>query len=82
MTDQQALETIERICGDDFCEDLSMKNLTNDLTSDSDLKTAADKLSAIYRIAHSLVQSHTCFRVHDDWREEAERMHAAMDMEL
>jgi len=79
MTDQQALETIDLLCGDDFCEDMSMR--MRDLEPDSDLKTAVDKLSRIYRIAHSLVQSHSCFHVHDDWRHEAEQAHAALHQE-
>jgi len=69
MTDQQALEVIERICGDDFCEEMEMRGLP-----DSELKTAVDKLTMIYKISHSLVRSKVCHHVHDDWRQEAERM--------
>lgn len=75
ITDQQALSTIERLCGDDFCEVLDMRS--NELTGD--LKTAHEKLSAIYRIAHSLVASHICFENHDDWRKEAEETAKALE---
>ncbi len=74
MTDQQALEVIERICGDDFCEDMSMQ----DLDRQPDLKTAIGKLSRIYRISHALGQSHSCFLSHQDWRDEAEKTYAAI----
>lgn len=76
MTDQEALEAIELICSDDFCEDQSMQNMKR---RKSALKTAVDKLSAIYRIAHSFGLSHECFYVHDDWWAEAERTHSALD---
>lgn len=78
MTDQQVLETIERIAGDDFCEEISMRGLRPDDPRSDDLKTAANKLSAIYRIAHSAVRSHTCFQVHESWRQEAEHTHDAL----
>ncbi len=77
MTDQQALEVIERICGDDFCEDMSMQ----DLDRQPDLKTAIGKLSRIYRISHALGQSHSCFLSHQDWRDEAESAYAAIKSE-
>lgn len=70
VTDQEALSAIERICGDDFCEYLDMRDM--DETTNADLRTAHRKLSAVYRIAHSLVTGHVCFEVHSDWRKGAE----------
>lgn len=65
-TDQQALALIDRITGDDFCADLEMRNFSTPLTGD--LKTAYEKLSRIYTIAHSMDKSHSCFKAHDNWR--------------
>lgn len=84
ITDQQALEVISHICGDGFCEDLDMRA---DATPDEewalspDLKLAQEKLSKIYCIAHSMVVSNSCYRMHDDWRKEAEAAVAEMEAE-
>ena len=67
-TDQDALDLINRICGDDFCEDVDMRYATMAPT-DPDLKIALEKLSAVYRIAHSMVRSKVCYHVHEDWRQ-------------
>jgi hypothetical protein len=73
VNDRELIETIERICGDDFCEDMEMR-FAADENGDlpGDLKTAIEKLSLIYRMTHSAGRDHTCFRVHEDWRKEAE----------
>jgi hypothetical protein len=80
LTDQQTIEIIDLLTGDDFCMDLEMRNADAPLTGD--LKIAFDKLSRIYRIAHAQVQSHSCFEVHDDWRREAAQTFAALRNEL
>jgi hypothetical protein len=36
-----------------------------------DKKRMADKLTAIYRFAHSSIEYHSCYTVHDNWRKEA-----------
>ena len=77
MEDQQALELISQICGDDFCEELDMRNAHRKLRGD--LATAHEKLGKVYRIAHALVTSKVCYHVHDDWRKESERMVEAME---
>ena len=66
--DQQALWAIEQICGDDFCEDQEFLNLNRE---DGEMKTAIEKLTAIYSLAHSHVKGHSCFHVHEDWRKKA-----------
>lgn len=63
--DQLALTAIERICGDDFCEDQCMRNIDRE---DGDLKTAIDKLTTVYILCHSHVKSHSCYHAHDSWR--------------
>jgi len=59
----KALDAIDAITSDDFCGDLEMSTL------DGQLKTAAEKLSLCYRIAHSESPNHTCHHVHETWRE-------------
>ena len=80
MTDQQALELISRICGDNFCEELDMRNSLHRKLR-GDLAVAHEKLGKVYRIAHALVTSHCCYPVHDDWRKEAEKMVVEMESE-
>lgn len=75
ITDQQALDAIQRICGDDFCEDLDLRTIDGPLLGD--LGIAHEKLSAVYRIAHSLVKSNICHGVHGGWRDDAEKTYWA-----
>jgi len=78
--DQRVLSMIDRITGDDFCEELDLHSQLGDgLTGE--LKTAHEKLSAIYRAAHSAVAPNTCHHVHDDWRKEADRLIGVVDAE-
>lgn len=67
LIDQTALTAIEAICGDDFCEDMSSRVLTN-TNMDPNLEIAIEKLTDIYRLAHSHVKSHSCWTSHADWR--------------
>ena len=71
--DQAVLWAIEQLCGDDFCEILEMRDASEPLTGD--LKIAHEKLSAIYKLSHSHVRSHSCHHAshschhaHEDWR--------------
>lgn len=68
------LAVIERIVGDDFCEDLDCRVAFQPETLTDTEKTAMAKLGLIYRIAHSNVTHHSCYRVHDDWRKAAEKL--------
>ena len=87
MNDQQALELISRICGDDFCEELDMRVRSPHLSERAqrkmrgDLAAANEKLGKVYRIAHALVRSRDCYNVHDDWRKDAEKMVDVMEAE-
>lgn len=63
----KVLDAIERVAGDDYCEDLNMRDAAGHEMSD-DLKTASSKLGAIYRLAHAYSKNHSCYRVHKDWR--------------
>ncbi len=71
LTDQPILELIERIVGDDFCEDLDCRVAFQGETLTSTEKMAASKLALIYRITHSHIPTHSCHNEHDDWRKEA-----------
>ena len=64
--DQAVLWAIEQLCGDDFCEILDMRAASEPLTGD--LKIAHEKLSAIYKLSHSHVRSHSCHHAREDWR--------------
>lgn len=62
----RALDAIERIVGDDWCSDLEMRTLNENLTGDA--KIMEEKISQIYRIAHSESPNHSCHHVHTEWR--------------
>lgn len=61
------LTAIENYCGDDFSEDLDMQDATGTLTGP--LKEAHTRLSEIYKLAHAFNTSHSCYHVHQDWRD-------------
>ena len=65
-----ALEVIELTAGDDACETWEMENANKRFRGEK--KQMHQKLMAIYRIAHSVNETHPCFHVHEDWRKEAE----------
>lgn len=66
--DQAVLEAIERVAGDDFCEDLDARGSGE--TLEGDLKIAQTKISFVYRAAHSALRSASCYSVHESWRKE------------
>lgn len=79
LSDQQVIELISNITGDEFCEDL---NMTLTFMEEHDikfshnqlmnlLKEAHGKLSDIYVIAHSHNRQSSCYKVHDSWRKRA-----------
>ncbi len=78
LTNEQVLELVERIVGDEFCEDLDMmvsfgprRRLRETRRI---LREAGKKLVTIYRIVHGHRPEHRCHGVHDAWRREAVEM--------
>jgi hypothetical protein len=63
-----ALDAIDRLAGDDFCENLDMRAAFDKPPLSPDLMLAQQKLSTIYQIAHSESPNHSCYGVHDSWR--------------
>jgi hypothetical protein len=71
-----ALDAIERIAGDDFCEELEMSHfLTRKFRGEK--RVMFEKLAAIYRLAHGASPSHSCYNAHDSWRKELSELTAA-----
>ena len=64
------LQQIEDIVGDDFCMDMD-SNL--DKIEDWKLKECIKKLGKVYMIAHANNKDHSCYSVHNDWRDEKTR---------
>lgn len=64
----KALQAIEKITGDDFCEELDMLIAFHPEELTSREKTMADKLSKIYRLAHSHDTEASCYDIHAAWR--------------
>jgi len=75
---RKLLVLIERSVGDDFCEDLECRVAFHAEKMTETEKTAHGKLSWIYRIVHSHIDSHSCYHVHDDWRKETAEVLAAI----
>jgi len=64
-----ALKVIEWLVSDDFSESISMDLLDNRKFSQKDAQSMGRKIATIYRYSHS-VNPHTCYEVHDNWRQE------------
>ncbi len=71
-TDQEVLALIDEITGDDFCFDLDCLAAFNPERLSQKEKGCHEKLSLIYKLAHSFNRSTICHHVHDDWRKLAE----------
>lgn len=63
------LAAIDLIVSDDFMQDMELSNFNQPLKGG--MKIMYEKLSAIYRIAHSFNPVHMCHDVHENWRQEA-----------
>jgi len=55
---KQALKYIEQLC------------LVYENGNKKDLANAQKIIDSIYRFAHCVQKSHSCYHVHDDWRKE------------
>lgn len=75
--DQMALSAIEHTVGDDFCEDLDCIAAFHPETMSDREKSCHDKLSLVYKIAHSHRTGSICYDKHDDWRKLAREVLAA-----
>lgn len=64
----QVLEAIERLVADDFCEELDCERAFRPERFSEREKMMHDKLSAIYKLAHSFNPTHCCYDVHGKWR--------------
>ena len=62
------IKVIEWLVSSDFTE--SMENDLANGKLKGNLKYAIEVLGKIYRLTHSAVKSHSCYRVHEDWRKE------------
>ena len=63
-----ALEAIENLVNDDFVQDMEMALYEKKLKGDA--KEMAERLNKIYRISHSYNPNHSCYNVHNNWRDE------------
>jgi hypothetical protein len=63
-----ALEVIETIVGGDRCELWDMENSHRKFRGKA--KEMHELLNAVYRIAHSANPNHSCYHVHEKWRQE------------
>ena len=81
LTDRQLLDLIHRMTGDDFVQDLAMHALP-DYTPSHDtaarlMREASERLGEIYAVVHGHLPT-PCHDVHQDWRDKATAMHAAL----
>lgn len=85
LTDQQLIELVDSIVGDEFCEDLNcIIEFGHEKTYEQTRKllvTARDKLVDIYTFVHSHNKEHSCHHVHDVWREQAVQAYEKMKAE-
>lgn len=65
----KCLNAIEKISGDDFCEQVDWDMFKNRLKTEKE-KIMANKLLKIYRLSHSHIKTHFCYHVHKNWRAE------------
>lgn len=64
---ERVIDAIESIVHDDFCEEMDMLSTVPEALTERE-KIATAKLGEIYKLSHAFNCSHSCHRVHDDWR--------------
>src|SRR3990167_9165465 len=76
--DNAIIREISLLTGDDFCEDLDIRVAFDKKQSFTATELAChEKLSRIYRIAHSHDRAASCYHVHENWRKEVRAAIAA-----
>lgn len=68
---QIVLRAIEGLVSDDFCEELAMRIACGEkrFALNETEQMAYDKLTAVYTLSHAFDPSHSCYHVHQDWRD-------------
>lgn len=66
---QALISSIESQCNDDFCEEMDYKLMDDNPAVDPNLKECIKRLGNIYRLTHAFNREHTCYHVHDAWRQ-------------
>lgn len=64
---ERVINAIESIVHDDFCEEMDLLSTVPEALTERE-KIATAKLGEIYKLSHAFNRSHSCHRVHDDWR--------------
>jgi len=67
---QSILSKIENLVGDDFAVDIGMALAQEPEKLSPNEKIFAERFSKIYRLVHAFNIDHSCFDVHEDWRNE------------
>lgn len=68
--EQKALAVIENIVSDDWAEYINMDAHLSKIPATREMFVkAADKIAEIYLILHSINKKHSCYNVHNDWRQ-------------
>ena len=75
----ETIEIIERIVSDDFSADMECDLAFDRLTTEKE-KIMAKKLGEIYKIAHSANKNHSCYAVHDNWRQQTKELSKLKDI--
>lgn len=70
QTLEEVVDRIDELTGDDLCHELECEAYLPGGKLTEREKLCQEKLSAIYRLAHGWNIRNSCFRVHQDWRED------------
>jgi len=73
----KAISLIETLVSDDLSERLEYDTVMDRPIHlpPEDIRVLANKLSTIYKIAHSVREDAICYEVHGDWREEISKLY-------
>ena len=72
--EQKALRVIDWLVSDDLSVIVCMKRGFDSSFTQEDAQAMADKIGSIYRISHSAIPEHSCYKAHNDWRETTLRL--------
>ncbi len=75
---EKACKVIESLTGDDFSEDVEARYLFGYPFTHEEAQEMARRLTKIYTLVHGIDKTHQCYEVHQNWRDELEKMYQGL----
>lgn len=72
---EKACKVIESLTSDDLSEDCECSVAFGHPITQKDAKALSERITLIYTIVHGIDKDHSCYDVHDDWRNGLQKLY-------